>query len=137
MTGRKTPLRARLVLGVWTLAIWGSRLRNAIVDDDLDGGERISATAIAVVFVVLGAGVLLTLWRQLRPHRSLVRVLAVAGVLRFTVRGPIVLASDEWSSGFKAVHTILWAVTAALSVWAWRELRSARVVERVSVSEPT
>lgn len=115
--------------------IWVSRLRNALADDDLTGAERSVALVIAIGFVALGATLVLTLFRRRRTskpasvaradngHRAVVDVLVAAGILRWTLRAPVILLSDEWSAGFKTVHTILWVVTVALSAMAWREVR--------------
>jgi len=115
----------RWALAAWTLGIWVSRVRNAIADDDLDGAARASAILIAVAFVAGGLALATTLWTGHRWHAIVVDLLAGAGILRWSIRGPIILASDEWEAGFKVVHTVLWVVTVALSVMAWRELRSS------------
>ena len=110
----------RGALALWTVGIWGSRLRNALADDELVGSDRFSAIGVAAVFVALGVivgvGVLRRQW-QWPP----LLVLVIVGVVRWTIRGPIILLSDEWSVGFKVVHTVLWLVTVLLSVRALRE----------------
>ncbi len=120
MTNR-TPITWRLALGIWTIVIWGSRLRNILADDELTGGALALALVIAVGFVVLAFGLLASLLKRPVWHRGLLGVLVVAGIVRWTVRGPLILISDEWEVGFKVVHTLLWLVTVALSVAAWRE----------------
>jgi len=117
--------RWRWALAAWTLGIWASRVRNAIADDDLDAAARTSAILIAVAFVVGGAALAFTLWRPHRRNAIVVDLLVAAGIIRWSIRGPLILASDEWDAGFKVVHTVLWIVTVALSVMAWRELRSS------------
>lgn len=119
-----TQLRSigwRLALGIWTVGIWGSRLRNILADDELTGGALVLALVIAVGFVVLGVGLLASLVGVPSWHRGVLLVLVVAGVVRWSVRGPLILLSDEWEVGFKVVHTVLWLVTVGLSVAAWRE----------------
>ena len=113
--------RWRWVLAAWTLVVWATRLRNVIGDDDLDGGEFVIALVIALGFVMLGAALLGTLFGIESGQRPVVMVLVIAGILRWTIRTPFVLASDEWSAGFKVVHTVLWIVTVVISVLAWRE----------------
>ena len=115
------PIIWRLVLALWTIGIWGSRLRNIVADDDLEGSERVVALGIAAGFVVLGAALLTTVLARRPWHRPILGALVGAGIVRWTIRGPIILASDEWEVGFKVVHTILWLITVALSVAAWRE----------------
>ena len=116
----------RAALALWTLAIWGSRLRNAVVDEELAGFDRISAVGIAAGFVILGAivgfGVVRRQW-----HRGPLYVLVIAGILRWTLRGPVILLSDEWEVGFKVVHTVLWLVTVIFSLLAWREYHGGQV----------
>ena len=109
-----------LVLVVWTIGIWGSRLRNALADNELVGAERVLDVGIAAIFVGLAVIVGLTRWKQHRFARPALEVLAALGVIRFSIRGPLILASSEWDVGFKVVHTILWIVTVVLSILAWR-----------------
>ena len=116
-----TSIGWRLALGIWTVAIWGSRLRNILADDELTGGALVLALVIAVGFVVLGFGLLASLVGDRSWHRGVLAALVVVGVVRWTVRGPLILLSDEWELGFKVVHTALWLVTVGLSVAAWRE----------------
>ncbi len=112
------------VLVVWTFAVWASRLRNAIADGDLTGGAFVQAVAIAAVFVGLAVVLGLGVWRDGTWTAPALIVLVIAGIVRWTIRGPVILASAEWSVGFKVVHTILWLTTVLLSVLAWREGRS-------------
>ncbi len=126
------PLRSwRALLALWTVGIWGSRLRNAVVDDDLVGGERLSAIGIAALFVALGVIVGVGVLRRRWDWAPLL-ILAIAGIARWSIRGPIILVSDEWTVGFKVVHTVLWLVTAALSVLALREHPRLRNVDVIA-----
>ena len=126
------PLRSwRALLALWTVGIWGSRLRNAVVDDDLVGGERLSAIGIAALFVALGVIVGVGVLRRRLDWAPLL-ILAIAGIARWSIRGPIILVSDEWTVGFKVVHTVLWLVTAALSVLALREHPRLRNVDVIA-----
>ena len=111
-------------LVAWTFVVWGSRLRNIIDDAELDGTERISALAVATVFLALGVGVAAA--TVLRPARRkpLVIALAIVGIVRWSIRGPIILVEDDWSAAFKLVHTVLWVVTVGLGLWAWRSVRT-------------
>ena len=110
-------------LAAWTLFVWGQRVVNIAGDDELDTGQMVSGLVVAALFVVLGVSVAICLKRGGGRCRPLVDVLVIAGVLRWTLRTPIVLASAEWSAGFKVVHTVLWIVTVGLGVMAWREVR--------------
>lgn len=118
--------RFRAILVVWTLAIWSSRLRNIVTDDELVGSERTIAIAIAGFLILAATAVGISLWRRLEWHARALGVLVVAGIARFTTRGVAILASSEWDTGFKVVHTVLWAITVILSVLAAREYSKVR-----------
>ena len=75
-----------LVLVVWTIGIWGSRLRNALADNELVGAERVLDVGIAAIFVGLAVIVGLTRWKQHRFARPALEVLAALGVIRFSIR---------------------------------------------------
>ncbi len=121
-----TKRRVQWALVAWTVGIWGSRIRNIIVDDELDRSARIVSFLVAVSLI--GSALLLAvgLVRSAPWTRAALLVLAAIGVVRFTVRGPFVLLDDQWDVGFKVVHTILWVITVALSVLAWREHQRAK-----------
>lgn len=40
------------LLGIWTLIVWLSRVRNIFTDDTLSGSERIAPLVVAVGFSV-------------------------------------------------------------------------------------
>lgn len=121
-------IKFRALLVVWTLGIWGSRLRNIQADAELAGTER--ALALSIAFVLLGAATVsgAAILRRSRWEIYPLGVLVVVGILRWTVRGPFILLSGEWEVAFKVVHTVLWFVTVALSVLAWREHREVNGV---------
>lgn len=110
-------------LVVWTLGIWGSRIRNIVADDDLTTSERTVGFLVAAGLIGSALSLAFGLVRSAPWTRFALAALALLGVLRFTIRGPLILLDDQWDTGFKVVHTILWAVTVALSVLAWREHR--------------
>lgn len=110
-------------LVVWTLGIWGSRIRNIVADDELTTSERTVGFLVAAALIGSALSLAFGLVRSAPWTRVALAALALLGVIRFTIRGPIILLADQWDTGFKVVHTILWAVTVALSVLAWREHR--------------
>ncbi len=116
---RQRRFRAGLVL--WTVVLWGTRLINIAEDQDLSGFGLVSAVGVAVFLIVAAVVVGFSMMRDLTWHGRALGVLVLAGVARFTIRGVAILANPEWSTGFKVVHTALWAVTLILSVLAARE----------------
>ena len=120
---RGRGITLRLALVVWTLAIWGSRVRNILVDDELVGFDRFLSLAVALVLIGSATAVAISMFRQTSWRSSALGVLVVVGILRWTLRGPVILLSDEWDPGFKIVHTVLWLTTVALSLLAWSEHR--------------
>ncbi len=120
-----SSVKFRGLLVVWTLGIWGSRMRNIQADTELVGSERDIAFAVAVTFLASAALTAVALLRHASWYLTPLLVLVVVGIVRWTIRGPAILLSDEWEIAFKVVHTVLWLVTVALSVLAWREHRRA------------
>ena len=116
-------MRFRVSLVVWTLVIWGSRVRNIIADVELTGLDRWLSLGVAgallIAALVTGVAVLTKATWQRLP----LGILVVGGIVRWTIRGPLILVTGDWSFGFRAVHTVLWLVTVVLSVAAWREGR--------------
>lgn len=102
-------------------------MRNIVVDDELDGADRVISYGVAVAFLVAALCVGISLRTDARWGGTALLVLVTLGVLRWTIRGPIILVSDEWEIGFKVVHTILWLVTVLLSALSWREHARAEV----------
>jgi len=113
----------RWILGTWTVAIWGSRVRNIIIDDELSGLERTVSLGVAVGLIAASGALLWALVRGAWWKGRALAALVVLGIARWTLRGPVILLSDEWETSFKVVHTILWLTTVALSLAAWREHR--------------
>jgi hypothetical protein len=139
---RRLRARARLVAGLtaafalWTMVVWGGRIRNVIQADDLSGPGRSWRLALAVGFVVGGAILVARLsaargrirvWsdaagaQRVEVPGALLRsvgVLALATTGVWLVRGTTILLGDH-EFGFKAVHTVLAVTSIALAVVAW------------------
>jgi len=113
----------RWILVIWTLAIWGGRLRNIITDNELTGVERIVSLGVAVGLIAAACALLWAMVRGASWKGRALAALVVLGIARWTLRGPVILLSDDWETSFKIVHTILWLGTVALSLAAWREHR--------------
>lgn len=118
--------RFRAALFLWTVLVWGSRLRNIAADDELAGVELFSSLGIAVFLVAAAVAMAVSMKMDLSWHGRALGVLVIAGITRFTIRGFSVLANPEWSTGFKVVHTVLWVVTIILSILAAREYSRVR-----------
>lgn len=142
-TARRLRARARFAIAlvatfaVWTLFVWGGRIRNVVTADDLTTAGRAWRLGLAAVFVVGAVIVLGTLWAargDVQVHRrpggsdrvvvpsSLLRAvtaLAVTTAIVWLVRGGGILLG-EYDAGFKVVHTVLAVVSIALGAAAWR-----------------
>lgn len=125
-------IRARsipLILALWTLFVWGGRLRN--LGNDPAGFDGASAWSLfgSVAFVVLAVAVLVALTAvavdRASPSGSLLRVtVAVLGgftIVVWLIRGLDIAVGDH-SVGFIAVHVVLALVSAVLSVLAVRQV---------------
>lgn len=99
-----------VVLAIWTLVVWGTRVRNVVGD-----GGGLGDLAVPAAMTVLALGALVD-----RRRGGPVLALATVGV--WGVRLPIVLAND-YSGGFKIVHALLAVASAALAVAVLRAAR--------------
>jgi hypothetical protein len=116
----------------WTLLIWTTRIGNIWRDDDLDTAGKVGNTALALSFTVLALSVIVAAWRSTpAATRRAVAVLAGWTVGVWLVRSVDILI-DDWSAGFKIVHTSLAVISIALAVLAARPRREGR-----SKAEPT
>ncbi|HET6953854.1 MAG TPA: hypothetical protein VFI47_26050, partial [Acidimicrobiales bacterium] len=59
---RRRPFALALV--GWTFLVWTTRIANIWRDADLDTGEQVGRTALAVSFTLLAAAVVVALWRR-------------------------------------------------------------------------
>lgn len=118
-----------LALGGWTVFVWGQRISNVVVDDDLSGFAQLWRLAVAVAFVVVGAVVVFGVARGRGSTPAWVSStgvgLAVFGSAWWILRGGQILIGD-WDTSFKAVHTGLAVVVVGLSVMVWRSRGYAR-----------
>jgi hypothetical protein len=123
---RRRPFALALV--AWTFFVWTTRIGNIWRDADLDTGEQVGRTALAVSFTLLAVGVLAALWRGAPRARTLtVGALAAWSTAVWVVRDARILVADH-EVGFKVVHTVLAVVSIALAALAWREDRRAAAV---------
>lgn len=116
-----------LVFGAWNAAIWLSRVRNILADQELDRAAKALWLVPAVVF---GLGGLLALWSWWRGRSAV--VLPLMGVLAATLfYWPIrivFILFDGRSAAFRIVHLLLAVVSVGLALLAVRRLvRTGRV----------
>lgn len=116
------------VLIGWTLFLWVSRLRNVLNNDELSSGGRTIRVAVVVIFVTLALAGAAAVRRKLPAGvRSKVLGLFVAWTFGYwLIRGIGILIDGDYSVGFKAVHTVLMAISLTLSALTARQLRLRR-----------
>lgn len=141
-TARRLRTRARVAVAlvstfsVWTLFVWGGRIRNVVAADELTTAGRAWRLGLAAVFVLGAVIVLGTLWAargDVRVHRQpggsdrvvvpspllrAVTALAVATAVVWLVRGGAIVLGDH-DAAFKVVHSALALVSVALAAAAW------------------
>ena len=109
---------------LWTLFVWGTRVRNVAGDDDLSGGERAFGYFVSALFLASAIAIVALLAvRRYDRLRVLLPVFAVATVGWWTVRSVLILVHDHgW--GFRIVHIVLGIISSVLAVVAWRSVRA-------------
>lgn len=114
----RTSLRsAALVNASWMAFVWGTRLRNAWVDDGLSGAGLVGPVAMASGGLV-GAVVLVVVGIR-REGAVAARVVALLHVVVWVWRALAILLADH-DVAFVVVHELLAIVSVALGVWLWR-----------------
>jgi len=104
---RRTPAALPAALALWSLFVWGVRIRNAAGD--------LGATVLSVTFVALAVAVLVT-----RGGRWSTVALAAWTTLVWAVRVVDIILLSDHEAAFKAVHGMLALVSIALAVFAAR-----------------
>jgi hypothetical protein len=117
----RTPAFA---LAGWTLFVWATRIRNALGDDELSGGEKAWAVGVATAFTLGGLAVLIAALRRVRLVPA-VRVLAAVTAVYWPIR-VVQIALADHDAAFVVVHTVLGVVSVALAAWAWAQTTAAR-----------
>ena len=131
---RATRLRARFVVltrlrtlvvasALWTLFVWGTRVRNVGNDDTLGGGEKAFAFFVCAVFIGAAIAMLVLLARRQSARlRVLLAAFAVATVGWWAVRSVFIVVHDH-SMAFRVVHIVLGIISSVLAVAAWLAAR--------------
>ena len=105
------------MLALWTVVVWGGRIRNAVADDAGAG-----ALVVPAVFLLLAAAVLATRgW-----NGFWVVALGSWTMAVWLVRAVDITFLSDHPGAFKAVHLVLAVISWSLAAWAERELWSAR-----------
>jgi hypothetical protein len=95
---------------LWSLFVWGGRIRNAV-----GAGDGAGPVLLALTFVILAVAVLAT-----RGRRPVVLALAGWTTAVWVVRAVDIVALSDHPGPFKVVHTVLAVVSIALAAWALR-----------------
>lgn len=123
------------VLIGWTLFLWLSRLRNVVNNDELTRSGRSIRIGVVVIFVGL-AGLTAVAVRQLRAAQrdpglgnvgwqgKMIGLFLAWTAGYWLIRGIGILIDGDYSIGFKAVHTVLMAVSLTLAFLTARSVRS-------------
>lgn len=124
MTTRR--LRPALVLAVWTLLVWTTRIRNIWADEDLSTAGVVGRTALALAFTTFALAIVIV-WVQARSGSApagtawIVRAFALWTTGVWVVRATQIALADH-DLAFVVVHTALAAVSIGLSVWAAKSI---------------
>lgn len=130
---RAKAVAAPLALVAWTLFVWVGRVRNIIIDDDLDGISQLWRLALALSFITIAVGLMAALvpfvcWGRARSYglaRRAAAGLAWFGIIVWPIRAMTILV-DSYDPGFKIVHTILAVVSVGLGAMVLRWVAATR-----------
>ena len=104
---------------LWTVFVWGTRVRNIGNDDTMGGGEKALAFLVCVVFIGAAFAMLaLLVTRQSARLRVVLPVFAIATVGWWAVRSVFIVVHDH-SMAFRVVHIVLGIISSVLAVAAW------------------
>lgn len=124
------PRRSWTLLAVfvaWTAFVWVNRITNAWGPSSTEStSSKVFATVLSGVILAVALAALVVLVRTWRSPLSVVgarcfQVLAAGTTLVWAVKVPQILLGS-WSIGFKAVHTVLGAISIGLAVAVWRRV---------------
>ena len=107
---------AAYALAAWTFVTWGTRVRNAIGDDE--GPLAYVAPVLLIVLAILTV---------IRPRRW-APLLAIASIVAWLIRVPMLLTNDH-GAAFVVVHVGLAVVTWVLAALVIRSTSKLLVAE--------
>jgi len=133
-----------LLFGLWTLFVWGGRLRN--LNTDPGGFAEASRWSLvgSVLFTILGLAVVgAAILRRVRAGSRMTSVAAstaLTALAALTVTVWVVRAVDiaigDHSVGFIAVHVVLAVVSIGLAILSVRAVRPGLAGKRSRSTEP-
>lgn len=116
-------LRPSLILSVFSLLVWTTRIRNIWTDDSLTTSDQLSRTALSVSFTVFAVVTIVAIVRARSGEwsglRWWVRIFAAWTTVVWIPRA-IGIATADHEVGFVVVHAVLAVVSIALALWADR-----------------
>lgn len=124
-----TRLRPALILSIWTLLVWTTRIGNIWNDDSLTTSGQISRTALSLSFTVFGVVTLVAVIRARSKEWSGLKIwvaVFAAWTTGVWVWRAIDIAVSDHEVGFVVVHTVLAVVSIALAVVAVRNMSRQR-----------
>lgn len=112
-------------LVVWTVLVWGSRIRNIWADDELSTGGQWIRTGIAVLFLAFGVLLARLVWRGRRGASMAgsddrILVAAVVWTIGFWLVRGIGIIVDDHTTSFTLIHTALMVASIGLALLAMR-----------------
>lgn len=121
-----TPrLRPSLILSVFTLLVWTTRIRNIWTDDSSPTSDQIGRTALSLSFTVFALVTIVAVVRARKDEwaglRWWIRLFALWTTLVWVWRA-IAIATADHEIGFVVVHTVLAVVSIVLALWADRKV---------------
>ncbi len=121
-----------MLLVVWTLLVWTTRIGNIWGDEGLTDGEKWGRTGLAVSFTMLAVAVGVAIYRRVTWLGPAVRLLAGWTVVVWAVRA-VGIATGDHAAGFVIVHLVLAVVSCALAGLALRQTRHTAGAQSSSI----
>lgn len=114
-----------LVFVGWTLFVWGNRITN--IFDDAGTPDATQAFSLGIGLLVITLAVLTALGDlRGRPTWAL-QALVLITVAVWSLRVPMIVFGSDHELGFKAVHTVIAAISVGLAMFALRARTAIRL----------